>query len=965
MNKRLAEPYGKWIDRSAPILFRFDDHVYSGYRGDMLSTALWANGIRILGRSFKHHRPRGIWSLADADANCLVENEFETNLRGDSTPLREALDVRAVNTLGGAAQDWLRYLERLSRITPVGFYYKAFHKPRCLFPLYERILRRFGGLGRVNPQTPRRHPPKEYAFCDVLVVGAGAAGLAAALAAAESGAQVMLVERNPHLGGSLQFRYAREEHAPGILKDLLARVTQSDKIDIRVSTAAVSLEPDRWIALIDEARLTKVRARAVIIAAGAYEQPAVFRNNDVPGVMLASAAQRLIHLYAVKPFDAGVVLTANSDGYRAALDLLDAGVQVRAIVDLRGEGESTALEEAAKDAGIDTVLGSCVYEVTPARGGIGVRQAIICPLDAVGVPHPDRARAISCDGVAMSVEWTPADELLRQSGARMVYEESVEQFVPRELPSGVFAAGKVNGVYGVDDQLRDGTCAGLEAAAFLGLSQGAEARRPGLCGPALSHPYPVIPHPKGKNYVDLDEDLQLKDIENAVQEGFDSVELLKRYATIGMGPSQGRHSNLNAMRILARLRGLPLTWFRLPTARPYVTPVPLSQFAGRCFIPRRRTSLHAWHEAHGAKFMHAGVWLRPGYYAVDARSRDACIAAEVAAVRTHAGLIDVGTLGKIEVYGKGAADFLERTYTGTFATLRPSKARYGVMCDETGVVIDDGVVARVEEDRYYLTTTTGASDAIFAEMQRNALVWALDVSIVNVTSTFCAMNVAGPKARRLLQPLTDVDLGAEAFPYMGFRQGTVAGVPARILRVGFVSDLGYELHVPADGARVVWEALMQAGAPDGLLPFGVDAQRALRLEKGHIIIGRDTDALTTPFEVGLDWALKQQKPYFVGQRSLRIISGRKPSRRLVGFVLPEEYSGPMPEDCHLVIQGQTIAGRVTSIFKSAAAGRVIGLAYVRPEQAEIGTEITIRGPGGKLIKAAVTTTPFVKDTPGA
>lgn len=965
MRERLPAEYGALIDRSTPIRFRFEGRSYQGYAGDTLSTALWANGVKIQGRSFKYHRPRGVWGLAGVDCNVMVEDDAECNIRGDLTPITEGMDVKAVNTVGGVEKDWLHHLERFAAFTPVGFYYKAFHTPKRFFRFYEERLRRVAGLGKLNTKNPMIHTPKDYAFCDVLVIGAGPAGLSAAVAAAEGGAKVMLVDEAPALGGTLQYQFGRDRRAKEALETLCEKVRSLDNIEVRTSTAAVSHDSDYWVGLVDKTRLTKLRARSVIAATGCFEQPAVFRNNDLPGVMLGSAAQRLIYLYGVKPFEQGVVLTANSEGYQTAMDLLGAGAKVAAVADLRPGGETSALAKAVEDAGVTIHKGHTIYEAVPASHKGGIRGITLCALDQGGSPRPETVKTIPCDGAVMSVGWSPADVLLRQAFTCMAYDERVEQFVPKELPKGVFAAGRVNGIYELEGQLQDGACAGNEAAAFVGCEGNEGASRPEPSGPPHSHPYPIVPHPKGKNFVDLDEDVQLKDFQDAFQEGFDRIELMKRYTTVGMGPSQGKHSNLLAARIMARLRGETMAEKQLTTARPYAAPVPLSHLAGKIFTPRRRTAAHVRHEERDAKFMYAGAWLRPEYYPVDGLDAAACTAVECIAeeaknVRENVGLIDLGTLGKLEISGPDAVAFLERMYTGKFEKLKVGMSRYGVMCDESGIVIDDGITSRMAENRFYVSTTTGGADGIYREMERWAIQWGVNIALVNVTDDFSAVNVAGPKSREVLQTLTEVALSEEQFPYMGFREGTVAGVPARLLRVGFVSELGYEVHVPVDGALVVWDALVEAGKDHRIRPFGVEAQRLLRLEMGHIIIGRDTDALTQPYEVNLAWALKMQKPFFVSQRSVEILKKKTLERQLAGFVLDKAYRGPLPKDCHQIIDRGELAGRVTSVYKSPALGQVIGLAYVKPEQTKAGTKIQIRIDNGAMVEGTIVETPFYK-----
>jgi sarcosine oxidase subunit alpha len=396
----------------------------------------------------------------------------------------------------------------------------------------------------------------------------------------------------------------------------------------------------------------------------------------------------------------------------------------------------------------------------------------------------------------------------------------------------------------------------------------------------------------------------------------------------------------------------------MTTARPYVTPVRLGHLAGRTFTPRRRTPMHAWHEARGAAWLLAGNWMRPEYYPVVGRTREQCIEAEASSVRTNVGLIDLGTLGKLEVNGTDAVAFLGNLYTGRFAKLKVGMARYGVACDESGVLIDDGIVGRLAENRFYVSTTTSGSDAIYRKMLWWLVQWSLDVQLANATSAYGAMNLAGPSSRRVLQPLVEIPLDEESFPYLGMRECTVAGVPSRVSRVGFVGELGYEIHPRTDGALHVWDALMKAGEPFGIQPFGVEAQRLLRLEKGHIILGQDSDGLTNPYEAACGWAVRMKKPFFVGKRSLEILEAQGLKRNLVGFVLDKDYSGPVPRECHLVVDGPAILGRVTSAKYSPALGQVVGLAYVPPARAEVGSTLSIKIDRGELIRGTVVKLPF-------
>jgi sarcosine oxidase subunit alpha len=952
---RLPPLPGEWIDRSRPLEFRFEGRAAHGFAGDTISSALWAQGLRTLGRSFKYHRPRGLLSFANHDANVVVQQGDRPNVRADVTEAEPSAQLTAVNTFGGLQRDRAALLGRLSGVLPVGFYYKAFYTRR-LFPMWERMFRRLTGLGRVDFAAPRLRTPKRYAFCDVLVIGAGPSGLAAAAAAAESGARVVVVDENAHPGGSGCYQLAGEGQQRAAVQALLDSLSARPNVQLLTATCAAGYYADLWVPLVERDKLTKMRAKALVVASGAFEQPAVFRNNDLPGVMLASAAQRLIYRYAVQPMRRAVVLTANSDGYRAALDLLAAGVQIAAIVDLRSDADESLLTSIA-DRGVELVRGACVYEAIADPGTGALAAARICRIASDGQPELASIRRIECDGLVMSVGWAPAANLLYQAGATMRYDDGVGQFVPDRLPDVIFACGRVNGVFGFERRLADGRRAGLAAASQAGLGQTPpmpaerETQRP-------SHAWPIVAHPLGKNFVDFDEDLQLQDLHNAAQEGFDNVELLKRYSTLGMGPSQGKHSNMNGLRVLAHLTGQSPQQVGTTTARAFFHPVPMAHLAGRGFVAERRTPLHAQHERLGAQWMPAGVWMRPEFYRIGNRSRQQCIQDEAKRVRSAVGMIDVGTLGKLDVRGPQAAEFLERVYTGRYARMKVGSTRYAVMCDEAGVLVDEGVVARLAEDHFYFTTTTSGAANVYRELSRLNAIWQLDCGLINLTGAHSAVNLAGPRSRDVLGPLTDLDLSGAAFPYLAVRVGRVAGMAVRLMRVGFVGEWGFEIHAAAEYGPALWEALMRSGQRHGIGPFGVEAQRLLRLEKGHLIVGQDTDGLTTPFEVGLKWAVAMDKPFFVGQRSLKAIAAQPQRQQLVPFRLAPDHAGEAPKECHLVIEHGQIAGRVTSIYSSPHLGGHIGLAFVRPDMADKGRNFRIRLGAGQEVTAQVSEAPF-------
>lgn len=951
---RLPAPYGSLIDRDRPLAFRFEGQSYQGLTGDTIASALAANDVWLLSRSFKYHRPRGVFSMANLDANALVQLPGEPNVPAELRPLIDGALVRGQNYVGSLAYDRRSWLQFMSRFLPAGFYYRAFYKPQGAWRFWEPRIRDMAGLGRVDPAAPPGYFDKAYAYCDVAVIGGGLAGMTAARRAAQAGAAVTLVESAPRLGGWQSF--ARPVPGPeGSTTEAARQLAQQIEADpgITVMTGATANGwfADHWLPVIRGNRLIKLRAKSTVIATGAMEQPAVFRNNDLPGVMLGSAAQRLIRLYGVRPGRRAVVLTANDDGYGVALDLAEAGVVVAAVLDLRDEPGNDPWVSEVERRDIPVRPGYAVQEAMATASGNRITGIELARLAGDGLSSTDER--LDCDLLCVSVGAMPTAHLALQAGGRLIYDEALAGFrIGGEMPD-VFTAGAVNGQMEPRSAMVDGDRAGALAATALGL------RAPPPVAPPIApynHPYPVFPHPKGKDFVDFDEDQTVADIRQAHDEGFEHVELLKRYTTIGMGPSQGRHSALNTARILARVRGEPVDAVGVTTWRPPFTEESFGHLAGRGFHPARRTALHDRHLELGAQMMPAGLWYRPAWYG-DKDARDAAVAREVRAVRQNVGLMDVSTLGGLDVRGPDAARFMERMYTFNYARQPVGRSRYVLMCERTGAVMDDGVACRLADDHYYVTATTGAVDQVYRQMLWWNAQWRMAVDIANVTPAWAGINIAGPRAREVLVRLGgDIDLSPQGFPYLAVRSGRIENMPVRILRVGFVGELGYELHLPAGLAEGLWDALMDAGADFDIRPFGVEAQRLLRLEKGHVIVGQDTDGLTLPHEAGLEWAVNDRKPHFVGKQAIEAQLGRGLSRRLVGFVLDD--GAAMPEECHLTVRGQTITGRVTSIARSPTLDQTIGLAYVALDQAEPDSRFQIKLGDASLVGATVVPLPF-------
>jgi sarcosine oxidase subunit alpha len=956
---RLPAPDGNWLDRERTIPFSFEGKDYQGFAGDTIASALAANGSWLLSRSFKYHRPRGVLTMAGKDANTLIQVDGEPNVLADRRLIEPGLRACAQNTIGNLERDWASLLGCFGRFLPAGFYYKAFFKPRGAFAFWEPIIRRMAGLGRVDLHAPHYYHDKAYCFSDVAVIGGGPAGMAAALEAAKAGAEVFLIEDGRHLGGSLNFgRFGADRAAAvNLRQELVAAVEASPNITVFTDAVCQALFADNWLPVTKGNRLYKVRAASVVVATGGAEQHIVFRNNDLPGIMMGSAAQRLIRLYGIRPGKRAVIATTNGSGYGVALDLAEKGVEVAAIVDLRDEPLDCPLSSAGRAGNIPVLSGYAIVAATANAGNRHVTGVIVSRSQG---PHPEGGpvQRLDCDLVCMCGGSVPAAALLRYAGADIAYDEETAAFVVQPLDAPVHAAGTVNGVSGLKAIAADGRHAGWQAARDGGFEIDARPARPAT-DPAGKRQVllPVTPHPKGKDFVDYDEDLQACDIVNTVADGYTDVELLKRYSTIGMGPSQGRHSALPAARLAAGMLGRSLDDIGVTTARPPVGPITFAHLAGRQFEPVRRTAMHHRHLEMGATMMLAGPWLRPAFYGPE-EEKENCIRDETIAVRNNVGMIDVSTLGGLEVRGTDAAEFMNRIYAFSYTKQPVGRGRYVLMTDETGAITDDGIAARFHERHFYVTATTGGVDAVYQHMLWNNAQWCLNVDITNVTAAYCGINIAGPNARVVLAPLCDdVDLSAEAFPYMGATDAMVAGIPARILRVGFVGELGYELHAPSDRGEALWDALLEAGRDHDIRPFGVEAQRVLRLEKGHIIVGQDTDGLTHPFEAGMGWAIGKKKKDFIGKRAIEIRKNVGTTRQLVGFILTDGQELP-PADGHIIVSGPDIVGHVTSAAFSHALGKVVGLAYAAPDQHEPGAHLSIKAEGGRIIDAEVVALPF-------
>jgi len=976
------------IDRSAPLKFTFDGRRYEGFRGDTLASALLANGVHLVGRSFKYHRPRGIMAAGSEEPNALIQlgdgNRTDPNIRATRIELRDGLVATSQNRWPCLKFDIGSVNNLLHRFLPSGFYYKTFMWPASWWLKYEHWIRRAAGLGKApTGRDPDRYE-KRHGHVDVLIAGGGPAGLAAALAAGRAGARVMLADENPEFGGALLadrdqsidgepaldwVRRAVAELEAMPEATLLRRATVSGYYDHNYITILERVS-DHLGAAPDHAprqRLWKLRAKQVVLAAGALERPLVFADNDRPGIMLSSAARTYLNRFGVAPGGRVLLFTNNDDAYRTALAMKERGVAVAGIVDIRAKAEG-GLVQAAIDAGITVHAG---FAIVSTRGSLRVSSVEIMRLTADDASATGMARRIECDAVAVSGGWTPSVHLFSQSAGKLRWNEDIAAFVPDISVQREVSAGACNGAFTLAECLDQGCKAGADAAAALGFETTAPASfdvvEPGI---GDRRDLWVVPGRKplghaGKHFVDFQNDVTAADVHLAAREGYQSVEHLKRYTTTGMGTDQGKTSNINALAIMSVVLGANVPGVGHTTFRPPYTPSTIGAYAGRnigdLFDPVRSTAMDAWHHEAGAKFEHVGQWMRAWYYPKPGETMRQAVDREVLAARASVGILDATTLGKIDIQGPDAAEFLNRVYTNPWLKLAPGRARYGLMLKEDGMVMDDGVTVRLAEDHFHMTTTTGGAGAVLDWLEDWLQTeWPdLKVFCSSVTEQWAVASICGPKCRELLAELCgDIDLSNEAFPFMSMQEGTVAGIPARVFRISFTGELSYEINVPRRHGLALWKALMAAGEKYDICPYGTEAMHVLRAEKGFIIVGQETDGTVTPGDLCMDWIVSKKKPDFIGKRALArpdiVKSDRK---RLVGL-LTEDPNEVIPEGAQIVERvlpepPMEMIGHVTSSYYSPNCGRSIAMALVKGGPERMGETLSIPL-SGKTIKAVVT-----------
>ena len=947
--------FGGKLNRDKPIRFKFDGRQYSGFEGDTLASALLANGVRVVGRSFKYHRPRGIFGMGVEEPSSMVRlrtgARAEPNVRATEIELYDGLEATSQHCWPTLNFDLGAVSNLVSPLLPAGFYYKTFMWPASKWMFYERFIRKAAGFGSSATEPDPDTYSKTYEFCDVLVIGAGPAGLCAALNAGSSGAKVMLLDESASAGGRLCFddEQINGEPAGTWLNTALRQLATMSNVEVRNRTTAFGYYDQNMVVAVehladhcaepdpgmDRQRVVWIRARQVVLATGAIERSIPFGYNDKPGVMLASAVRGYAHKFAVGCGRKAVVFTNNDSAYATVAALKDIGTSVEAVIDSRLESPGQRALEQLGD--VKLMQGSVVIRTRGFGRVRAVETGRLAGRDSI----LGKSQRISCDLVCISGGWTPTAHLFSHAQGKLTFDEGIGAFVPGEQLSSIHLAGSVTGAFSLNECLNQGAQAGLESAAQAGFKAAETVAIPSAPEDTETAMLPLWQVPpvggKTKRFVDIQNDVTVEDIELAHSEGFVSVEHLKRYTTLGMGTDQGRTSNINGLANLARLRESDIPLVGHTTFRPPYTPVALGALGGveygEHLSPVRRTPLHEWHERHHAFLENSGVWKRPAYYVQTGESVRDSIMRETRHVREKVGICDVSTLGKIDVQGRDAAEFLERIYINRWKSLPVGRCRYGLMLREDGFVFDDGTSSRLSENEFYMTTTTANAGAVLEHMEIYAqTVWPeLHVHLTSISDQWAGMSLAGPYSRKTLaQAVGDEAASNESLPYMGVSKLRIADVPVLVFRVSFSGELGYEIHMPSKQAELVWETVLDAGKAWDIAPYGLEAMSIMRIEKGHVV-SNELDGRTTAADLGFERMMKKDGNYIgrrLAERSALVANGRK---QLVGVRSIE--GSPIPKGAQIVAErtkGKPApsVGHLTSVCYSPHLDQEIGLALV-------------------------------------
>nr|WP_320136066.1 sarcosine oxidase subunit alpha family protein [uncultured Amphritea sp.] len=960
------------VNPAKPISFKFDGKTYVGCEGDTLASALLANDVTVVGRSFKLHRPRGLMSAGIEESNALIQLESgsgydEPNARATLIPLYEGLNAKGQNSWPNVNRDVFSVLSLFHRMFPASFYYKSMMWPSWHF--YEGLVRKMAGLGKLPELPDKQHYEKQNIHCDVLICGGGASGLAAALALAHTDKKVLLVDAQEEFGGSLlgENRSIGSQSGLEWVENTLSQLQAAPNVTMLSRTMISGYYDQNFLVGSQRVtnhlgrsnenkkireRLLRIRAEHVVLATGAIERPLVFPNNDRPGIMLASGVQCYLNRYGVKAGQRAVVVCNNDNAYRVAFDMANAGVDVAALIDTRGSVNGP-FQSKIKEMGIPLYAGTMIRKV---HGRRKVKAVSIAAHNGDG--HLGKTiKTIECDLVAMSAGWTPTIHLYSQAGGQLSFNDELKCFVPNRCDQNISVIGAANGRFHLEECLTDGLHV---VPKTLGTTVNPELNI-SACDEFAEEPSEAYWYTKNENsekqWLDFQYDVKVSDIELANRENFLSIEHVKRFTTNGMSVDQGKTSNVNALAVMAELCGKKIEQVGTTKFRPPYHPVTIGAFAGRDirenYSPRLEMPAHQWHVANGAHMEDMGGWQRPEYYLQSGETEEDAIRREVLAVRHSVGMFDGSPLGKIEVKGPDAAAFLNRIYVNNVESLKTGFARYGLMCNENGVVMDDGVFVRLSDDHFLLHTTSSGASRISLWMEEwLQCEWPnLQVVICNATTQWANVTVSGPKARDVVALLaSDIDFSRESFPHMQVRIGTVNGVDARVLRASFTGEISYEISVPARYGQGLWEAIYKAGEAYGITPYGIESLLVLRTEKGYLHIGVDTDGTTNPLDLGWGRAIAKKEVDFIGRRSLSRPNDTRDDRfQFVGIEVVNS-SDSLPVGGHFVNSANPIIpvktmGYVTSSYYSPNLDKCIGLGLVEGASARAGEETFVYSNG--------------------
>ena len=975
MSKNLRVKTSKFIDETTRVSFKFNSKNYYGYKGDTLASALIANGIHLVGRSFKYHRPRGIMTAGSEEPNAIVQLNnnsalSEPNVRATEVEIYDGLEASSQNCWPSVNFDIGGINNFLSPLLPAGFYYKTFMWPASFWEKYEYFIRKSAGLGK-SPATPDPDIyDHKYIHCDVLVIGGGISGIMAAKTAAQNGLNTLLVEEKPNLGGTTIYQNSEQHKINNQTSSIwlekeIANLESLDNLEIKTRTSVAAFHGYNFLLarenLTDHLpikdrtnkvrqRLLKIRAKKVITATGSLERPLVFNNNDRPGILLSSAIKKYIDFYGVSCGEDNVLFTNNDSAYETALSLFKKGIRVKAIVDIREQPSSKIIEEVESN-GIK-VYKECT--VVNTEGYKKINKISIMQLSKDGQSVIGSKIDLDCDCLGLSGGWTPAVHLFTQSGGKLRFRDEDQVFIPNHYPSKQISIGSCNGDFELDEILN---LIPTQLKNFLEIEKTEYENLSIEISKNLSkRNIWLLPSDKvlgkTKPFVDYQNDATAKDIKLALREGFRSIEHVKRYTTTGMGTDQGKLGNMHALGIIAETAGVKMGELGTTTFRPPYTPLSFGTIVGRnvgeYFDIFRKTPIHEWHVKNNAEFENVGQWKRAWYYPKTTEDMHQAVQRESKAARESAGILDASTLGKIDIQGTDASEFLNRVYTNAWSKLGIGKCRYGLMLHEDGMVYDDGVTTRLDENHYIMTTTTGGAANVMSKLEDYLQTeWPeLDVYLTSVTDHFATISVCGPNSKKIVSKvIPDLDLSDENFPHMSFKNAKIDKVKCRVMRISFTGEHSYEINIQASFGKSVWEKCMEAGKEFNITPYGTETMHLLRAEKGFIIVGQDTDATMTPIDLQMDWIVSKKKYDFIGKRSLyRSDTIREDRKQLVGLLTDDpkivlEEGAQIVEDTNQ--KPIEMLGHVTSSYYSPNLNKSIALAVVKGGKTMMGKKLFI------------------------